>query len=104
MTTEKLVRDKIPEIIRAKGEQCVTRVARDKREAFEFLVKKLGEETTEFLAADKTHMLEELGDMQEVICALAELFGYSRVDLLLESTRKRNERGGFSKQIIMQID
>lgn len=104
MVREKLVRDKIPEIIRAKGESCVTRVAGNNRVFFEFLFKKLEEEKAEFLAADRAHLLEECADMHEVICAQAELFGFTREELLRAADKKREERGGFSKRVIMRIE
>ena len=44
----KLVRDKIPEIIRADGKECEVRVAEGK-EKYELLEKKLMEEVNEFL-------------------------------------------------------
>jgi predicted house-cleaning noncanonical NTP pyrophosphatase (MazG superfamily) len=103
MATEKLVRDKIPEIIRAKGESCVARVAGNNRAFYEFLLQKLEEEKGEFFAADSAHVLEECADMHEVICGLAELFGHTREELLRTADKKREERGGFSGRIIMRI-
>jgi predicted house-cleaning noncanonical NTP pyrophosphatase (MazG superfamily) len=103
MSTEKLVRGKIPAIIRAKGEVCEVRVAKDKREAFAFMLKKLHEETDEFLVADHSHMLEELGDMTEAIFGFAELFGFTRDELLDAAAKKREERGDFSGLIIMKM-
>jgi predicted house-cleaning noncanonical NTP pyrophosphatase (MazG superfamily) len=103
MLAEKLVRDKIPEIIHGKGEQCVTRVAKNHREALAFMLKKLDEEKAEFMLADRVHALEECADMHEVVCALAELFGFTREELLRAADKKREERGGFGKQIIMQM-
>lgn len=103
MACEKLVRDNIPEIIRAKGESCVTRVAKNRREALAFTLKKLDEEKSEFMLADRDHALEECADMHEVVCALAELFGFTREELLIAAEKKRRERGGFSGQIIMRM-
>ena len=104
MTTEKLVRDLIPEIIRAKGEECTTRIAQKKGgEYLGFLIKKLEEEKQEYLTADPSDVLGELGDMYEVIMALGEMHGYHRVDVIIAAEKKREERGGFTKRIIMQI-
>ena len=104
MATEKLVRDKIPDIIRAKGESCVTRVAGNNRVMLTYLLKKLEEEKTEFLSADMAHVLEECADMYEVICAFVELFGHTREELFSAADKKREARGGFTNRIILRVD
>jgi predicted house-cleaning noncanonical NTP pyrophosphatase (MazG superfamily) len=100
---EKLVRNRIPEIIRAKGEVCVVRIAKNRREAIAFTLQKLDEEKREFMDAGHDHALEECADMHEVVCALAELFGFTREELLRAADKKREERGGFSKWLIMRM-
>lgn len=57
----KLVRDKIPEIIESKGDECTLEILSDDR-YIEMLDKKLNEELAEY-QADKT--LEELADLLE---------------------------------------
>ena len=93
----KLVRDKIPEIIRADGKQCEIRVAEGK-EKYELLEKKLMEEVNEFLE-DKN--LEELADVMEVLFGLAREIGYSEEDLIRKREEKRRERGGFEDGIVL---
>ena len=90
----KLVRDKIPEIIKANGEGPVTHVATD-TEYEQTLRDKLREEVHEYFTDPS---LEELADIQEVINALAALHEGN-----LEKVRrqKREERGGFEKRIIL---
>jgi predicted house-cleaning noncanonical NTP pyrophosphatase (MazG superfamily) len=66
---KKLVRDKIPEIIRKNGKEPVTRVL-DEKEYLVELVKKLKEEVAEFEA---DHSVEELADIKEVIIAIREV-------------------------------
>lgn len=57
----KLVRDKIPEIIESKGDECTLEILNDDR-YIEMLDKKLNEELAEY-QTDKT--LEELADLLE---------------------------------------
>ncbi|MDU4143890.1 MULTISPECIES: nucleoside triphosphate pyrophosphohydrolase [Clostridium] len=93
----KLVRDKIPEIIRADGKECEIRVAEGK-EKYELLEKKLMEEVNEFLE-DKN--LEELADVMEVLFGLAKEIGYSEEELVMKREEKKGERGGFEEGIIL---
>lgn len=94
----KLVRDKIPEIIRADGTECEIRVAEGK-EKYELLEKKLMEEVNEFLE-DKN--LEELADVMEVLFGLANELGYSEEDLIRNREDKKRERGGFKDGIVLR--
>jgi|SRR3989344_1333981 len=96
-TYNKLVRDKIPEIILASGETPKTRVLEDKEYAEE-LIKKLREELAEF-EADRS--IEELADIQEVILAIADVLG-SREELERVRTDKAKKRGGFKKRIFLE--
>lgn len=94
---QKLVRDKIPEIISAKGETPVTR-ALTREEFLARLSDKLNEEVQEFLA-DGT--VEELADIYEVLLAILE-----HMDIPFESfeavrKQKLQERGGFSRRIFL---
>jgi predicted house-cleaning noncanonical NTP pyrophosphatase (MazG superfamily) len=98
---EKLVRDKIPEIIKQKGEECVVRVAESNEEYEKFLLEKLMEEGKEFCQAkDISQKLEEMADLSEVIKAL---FSFYKFDAnVVENIRiqKLEKRGGFEKRII----
>lgn len=97
-TYNKLVRDKIPEIIQADGKSCDTLTA-TKAEHYKLLKDKLAEETKEFL---EDEILEELADVMEVLFALAESLGYKEEDLISKREDKKNERGGFKKGIILK--
>lgn len=94
----KLVRDKIPEIIKNSGKQFDMHIA-DTTEALKLLEAKLDEEVLEF-HQDKN--LEELADILEVIFALAKNLGFSEEDLLNKRLTKKEERGGFDKNIILE--
>ena len=97
--TGKLVRDKIPEIIRASGDRPVTRVA-DSGEYLGRLGDKLVEEAQETCDADREHQADELADTLEVVYAIADEIGVSRGDLEKIRENKAAERGGFSQRII----
>ena len=87
----KLVRDKIPEIIRQHGrEPKITVLTGDK--LLNALNEKLVEEHGEYI---ESRELEELGDMLEVIFSLAETMGHSEEELIQLMKDKRNERGAF---------
>ncbi len=69
----KLVRDKIPETIQSKGEISYSRVLNEDEYKKE-LNKKLAEECCEVIAAlTKDEILEELGDLYEVVKSIAKV-------------------------------
>ena len=69
---QKLVRDRIPEIISSNNENPVTRILNNK-EFKEELEKKLYEEYQEVLVSNNEDRIEELADMLEVMISLAKL-------------------------------
>ena len=94
----KLVRDKIPEIIIRSGKTCKTEILSD-AEYIKMIDLKLDEELQEY-HADKN--IEELADLIEVIYAAANARGFSIEDL--ESVRKAKaiERGTFKEKILLK--
>jgi predicted house-cleaning noncanonical NTP pyrophosphatase (MazG superfamily) len=92
----KLVRDKIPEILDAKGIPYEKHTA-DPEEYKAELVKKLGEEVQEFSEALSA---EELADVLEVVEALKKLPEYATVEEV--RLKKRADRGGFEERIILK--
>lgn len=92
----KLVRDRIPEIIDKKGLAYEKRIASEEEYKKE-LIKKLGEEAEEFMAEGD---LEELADVIEVVEALKKLPEYRDVESV--RLKKREERGGFEDRIILK--
>ena len=97
MQYNKLVRDKIPEIICDQGEMPDFRIL-EQDEYTRRLEAKLDEEVAEF-HRDKN--LEELGDILEVTFSLAENLGYTREELLRTCEMKREKRGGFRDRIFL---
>ncbi|MEU6607129.1 nucleoside triphosphate pyrophosphohydrolase [Streptomyces shenzhenensis] len=95
----KLVRDRIPQIIREDGAEPVTYVAgpEDYRSR---LRDKLGEEVAEFLEADDAKAPEELADVLEVVHALAADLGVDAGQLEKIREAKASERGGFADRIV----
>jgi len=94
----KLVRDKIPEIIAKKGGVSKTHIAANE----EFWIKlkeKLGEEVAEFLESESP---EEIADILEVLDAIFEYKGFDKKEVEAVQKKKREERGGFTKKIILE--
>lgn len=96
----KLVRDKIPEIIRESGNDYVAHADTDPLVLTGWLSKKLVEELEEFRAED-ANKLEEAGDMLEVCLALWSNSGLSFEDIIEAAEKKRREKGGFHDGIIL---
>jgi predicted house-cleaning noncanonical NTP pyrophosphatase (MazG superfamily) len=95
----KLVRDRIPEIIRANGDEPV--VYRAEGDEYRWrLREKLTEEVGEFLDADDDHAVAELADVLEVVYALAADLGFDREYLERTRAEKASERGTFADRIV----
>lgn len=94
----KLVRDKIPEIIEADGKTCKTKILSDEEYIAAFETK-LNEEVAEY-QADKN--LEEMADVLEVLQAICVARGYSLDELETMRAKKAEERGGFSDKIFLE--
>jgi predicted house-cleaning noncanonical NTP pyrophosphatase (MazG superfamily) len=97
METSKLVRDKIPDIIARHGDRPVTRILEADAYRRE-LRRKLEEEIAEF---GESGQVEELADILEVVYALAAAEGTTRLELEEMRRRKRSERGGFDRRILL---
>ena len=94
----KLVRDRIPEIIEASGKSCKIEILAD-NEYLKMLDLKLDEELAEY------HMdqnIEELADLMEVIFAAAKARGYTLEELERVRAEKAAKRGGFEKKILLK--
>jgi len=93
----KAIRDKIPDIIRESGADCIVKQIPDK----EFLAemeKKLQEEVEEYFESGN---INELVDIIEVIYRIAELRGVGREGLEQVRLDKAKQRGRFSKNLFL---
>ena len=98
MEFHKLVRDKIPEIIRSRGDVPVTRLA-DSEEYWRKLKEKLQEEVLEFIEAENE---EEIADIIEVLRAICIHRGIDLKHLEQVRRKKAEERGEFSGRVILE--
>ncbi len=97
MKYDKLVRDRIPEIISQQGKAAITYTAADE-EYFTRLKQKLEEEVKEFHQSDS---VEELADVMEVVYALGDYLGMPKERLEDMRNKKCEERGGFKERIVL---
>lgn len=94
----KLVRDRIPEIIEASGKTCITEVLPQDVYLRE-LDAKLNEELAEY---QQSKSLEELADLLEVMGAVVKARGYTWDDLTRVRKEKRAQRGAFDQRIFLK--
>ncbi len=109
-TYNKLVRDRIPEIIAADGRQCGTEIMSDDEYRQALLVKLVEEAqevaaadrdelVKEIAAADRDELVKEIADLYEVIDALLIAFDLDRKAVIAMQRNRHDERGGFEKRI-----
>lgn len=94
----KLVRDRIPEIIEKSGKKAYCHILSNE-EYIEELDRKLNEECIEY-QIDKS--IEELADMLEVMYAIVQARGYSIEELEQVRAEKAEKRGGFKDRIYLE--
>ena len=97
MKYDKLVRDKIPEIIEKNGAKAVTRTLTED-EYKVYLEKKLDEEIAEF---HESKSIEELADIFEVFYALCDAYKYPFETVIAKKIEKAAARGGFYKKVLL---
>ena len=93
----KLVRDKIPQVIKSKGGECKTEILDNDRYLAE-LNKKLLEETNEYLESGD---IMEVCDILEVMRAIIRAKGYSLEEVEKLRQEKADERGAFNDKIFL---
>lgn len=98
MNEHKLVRDRIPEIIEARGKICIWEELSDSA-YLDCLDKKLNEELAEY---QESKSLEELADLLEVMQAVVKARGWTWEKLEQVRKEKTTERGGFEKKILLK--
>jgi predicted house-cleaning noncanonical NTP pyrophosphatase (MazG superfamily) len=93
MKYNKLIRDKIPEIIIQNGDTAITHIADD----VEYW-NKLKEKTAEFFQAENQ---SELADIMEVLKAIIAFKNFDAAEIEKIRQEKAEKRGGFNKKIIL---
>ncbi len=93
---EKLVRDKIQEIVQKEGKNITFRVA-EKQEYKRLLLTKLQEEVNEFILDQNE---EEIADIFEVIDALIQEYSFSKEKIANIKKQKNIEKGKFKKMLV----
>jgi len=94
----KLVRDKIPEIIKMNGESCDIQILSDE-EYLNELNKKIQEELKEYLESGD---VEELADIEEVLRAILDAKGVSYDEFEKIRQTKVDKRGAFKQKIFLK--
>ncbi len=94
----KLVRDRIPEIIESSGKTCSTEIL-SPEDYLRMIDAKLDEELAEY---HKDQNIEELADLLEVIHAAAIARGYTLEGLEQIRAEKAAKRGAFEKRILLK--
>jgi predicted house-cleaning noncanonical NTP pyrophosphatase (MazG superfamily) len=95
---QKLVRDRIPEIIEKDGKEFSAHQARGDR-LKDYAMKKLQEEVQEFV---ENPSAEEAADIMEIMNFLCNRLGIHESTILAEATAKRVARGGFEMGFILE--
>ncbi len=97
----KLIRDKILEIIRAAGERPYWRILNGK-EYLREIKKKILEEAKELIEAkDKKGIIDEIVDIQELTDALISETGLTKSEIKKQQKIKNKKRGGFKKRLFL---
>jgi predicted house-cleaning noncanonical NTP pyrophosphatase (MazG superfamily) len=95
----KLVRDKIPEIIKKNGGHAdITYIKGDKK----YLTALLDKDIEEGKELREDPCLEELADKLEVLYAIGEYLNLSPEDIEKARLKKKKERGGFSNRVFLK--
>lgn len=97
----KLVRDRIPEIIEKAGEKPYIETL-NKKEFFEETKKKISEEARELIKAKgRKQIINEIVDIQELIDVLVTQIGITKLELWTLQRKKNIKRGGFKKRLFL---
>ena len=99
MKYNKLVRDKIPAIIKSDGKGCKCRNTYVHGEEYRaLLIEKMCEELVEF---SENPCVEEAADLYEVFTTLLKTWQVPLTEVIKHAARKREERGGFKAGIVL---
>lgn len=99
MKYDKIVRDRIPEIIRNNNSTCEVSYVDDKT-AIRYLVKKIHEEADEF--EKSSYSKEEMADMFEVLYAIMSKLKIKESSITQIRNKKSKDNGVFKNNIILK--
>lgn len=94
----KLVRDRIPEIIQNSGKRCAIETMSDAEYRLA-LMEKLVEEAQEARQAAPDELITELADLHEVLTALMTAWQIAPEHVQQVQRQRRAERGGFEQRL-----
>jgi len=94
----KLVRDKIPQLIEESGKRVHVRQP-DSVALRHYAFKKLREEVEEFI---ENPCAEEAADVMEIMNFICHRMGIHSHTIVAEATAKRVERGGFDMGLVLE--
>jgi predicted house-cleaning noncanonical NTP pyrophosphatase (MazG superfamily) len=97
-TIQKLVRDKLPELLKAQGIKANFHKA-DSEEYETELLEKLREEVIEFKNA---RSMDELADLLETVDAVIHHFGWTQADIQTTKEQLKTEKGGYQERLILE--
>lgn len=99
----KLVRDRIPEIILADGEIPKTKTLSTGKYKLA-LLDKVVEEAKEVAETKgkRSDLIKEVGDLEEVLMALMDVCNISCKEISVVRRKRKKERGGFGKRIFLE--
>ena len=100
-TFYKLVRDKIPILIKSKGENVKT-ISITSEQTLELIKQKIIEESYEFFwEVENDNLMEELADIYELIRSASKIFDTSIDEVKAIADKKRETKGGFDSGIYL---
>jgi predicted house-cleaning noncanonical NTP pyrophosphatase (MazG superfamily) len=95
---DKLIRDRVPEVIAADGKTYEIKVMGE-QEYLQALLTKLVEEAEEAAAATPDNRVTELADVLEVLEAICGAEGVELATVRAMKAQRREQRGGFDKRL-----
>ena len=99
---KKLVRDRIPEIIKESGQEPVVRTL-EEEEFKQALKSKLVEEAEEVTEVNEhSELMAELADVYEVLENLYQAYGIDPAEIIDCARKKKEERGGFEEKLFLE--
>jgi superfamily II DNA or RNA helicase/predicted house-cleaning noncanonical NTP pyrophosphatase (MazG superfamily)/HKD family nuclease len=102
---QKLVRDRIPEIIRNHGKNPRTRIlgqAEFKEAVAAKIIEEVHELYREWKQCNSKGILKESADLLEILLAALNEYGFTLDDLLAMRQKRETDRGGFKQKIFLE--